>query len=113
MAAVGTLGKPYRIVYTAKNFKTGLTQISCKIIKPDLTISVRNNMCEFEDLDLKGCYYYDFETTLQDQLGDYIVIIHNPEQVHKEGLRITYQSQTQSVALDTISDGLRKNYFGG
>jgi len=112
MASIGTLGKPYRIVYTAKNFIRDLIGITCKIIRPDLTISGPYEMTEFYDEDLKGCYYYDFETTKTDELGDYIVIINNAPQALKEALRIRYESLTQSVALDVISAGLTKNYFG-
>ena len=113
MGFIGTLGKPYRIVYTAKNFVTGLTLITIKLIKPNRDISLAYSMLEFVDEDLKGCYYYDLETTKEDELGDYIAIINNPEQAHKQGYRITYQSLTQSVALDEIAGGLKKNYFGG
>lgn len=113
MASIGTLGKPYRVVYTAKGFVTGLNQIKIRVIKPDLVISELFPMAEFTEEGLTGCYYYDFNTTKEDSLGDYIVIINNPEQAHKTSLRITYQSETQSVALDSISGGLKKHYFGG
>lgn len=113
MASIGTLGKPYRVVYTAKNFVSGLSQITATVIRPDLTISPSYEMYEFDNVALKGCYYYDLETSADDPLGDYIVIINNPEQSMKDGIRITYQSETQSVALDSIAGGLAKNYFGG
>lgn len=113
MASIGTLGKPYRVVYTAKNFVAGLSQIKIRVIKPNLTLSTLLPMSEFTEEGLTGCYYYDFETTKDDSLGDYIMIIDNPEQSHKCSLRINYQSETQSVALDSISGGLKKNYFGG
>ena len=111
MASQGVLGKPYRIVYLAKNFVTGLEDLTCKIIKPDLTISEAYPLIEFEDADLKGCYYFDFLTTETDEIGDYIAVINNPEQALKEGYRITYQTATQSEALGSISEGLEKNYF--
>jgi hypothetical protein len=113
MASQGTLGKPYRVVYTSRNFVSGLSQINCRIIRPDLTISDSYALTEFTEPGLAGCYYYDFLTTEDDSLGDYIIIINNPEQSLKEGVRITYQSLTQNVALSSISKGLAKNYFGG
>ncbi len=112
MASQGTLGKPYRVVYTSKNFVPGLQQIKVRVIKPDLTLTDSYQMIEFPEDGLSGCYYYDLITREDDSLGDYIVIIDNPEQNHKEALRISYQSQTQSVALESIAGGLAKNYFG-
>ena len=112
MASIGTLGKTYRCIYAARNYVSGLTAITVRILRPNLVIDPPYPMREFDEADLKGCYYYDFETTKEDPLGDYVFIINNPEQEAKEGVRITYQSETQSVALDTISSGLRKNYFG-
>lgn len=70
-------------------------------------------MTEFTDPFLSGVYYYDHETTEDDMAGDYIVIINNTEQNHKEGFRLTYPKGQAEVILADLSEGMKKHYFGG
>jgi hypothetical protein len=109
MASEGIPGRPHRVVYTAKNFTSGLVQIALKVIRPDLTISESYSLAEFEDPFLSGVYYFDYYTAPNDPLGDYIFIISNPEQSHKEGFRIAYRS---SEDIDGSALSLKKRYFG-
>lgn len=109
----GLRGKPHRVIYTAKNFVSGLSQLSLKVICPDLVIKGPFQLTEFEDPFLSGVYYYDHLTSEDDQTGDYIFIINNPEQNHKEGFRLTYQEAQTEALLVGLSEGFQKNYFGG
>lgn len=70
----GTLGTPYRFVYTARGFTSGLT-LFAKVIKPNGSVLGTFSLVEFSDPAFVGVYYFDMLTTQLMPEGEYAIVV--------------------------------------
>ena len=87
--AIGKLGKPHRIVFSAKNFVSGLTDINIKVLKPNGSLHVNSTMAEFTESGFEGVYYYNILTTTNDPEGEYAVVINSVSQSYASNTKVT------------------------
>lgn len=94
------LGRPYPLLYLAKNGKSGLTTITAKILKPDLSVFTTLTLAEISEAGFEGRYtatvYTDAGT---DPEGEYLVAINEPNG-HPAIHRISYQKQQSDPTGD-------------
>lgn len=76
---MGQLATPYRIVYQAKNFTTGVTGVVAFVMKPNNAMAGPFPMTEMASPFL-GNYYCDFFTTSSDPQGEYLEMIFSPNE---------------------------------
>jgi len=91
------LGIPYRVVYIAQNFTTGLAGITAKVKPPTGAVRGAFALLEFAEAEFKGMYFFDFITSSVDPEGEWIVAIQDG--TNKAAHRISYETfATQSFA---------------
>jgi len=66
------LGESFSIYYIAKNYLTGLTSVSLLVTKPDQTMQGLFVMNEFDPVNRKGHYVYDYTPTME---GNYLFTV--------------------------------------
>lgn len=74
----GTIGKPYRFFYTAKNFQSGLMNVVAKVMKPSGALVGLFPLIELSDSYFSGAYYFDFTTNNSDTEGEYLISVKEP-----------------------------------
>lgn len=100
--ATGRLGKPAIISYESKNRRTGLTDITVSIIKPDQSTVGPFPLVEYAS----GFYRYSFSTTLLDPEGDYLGIISSPTEVHSAQVKLSLFQPTSSGGAEVVVGGI-------
>lgn len=89
----GFIGRPYKVVYCAKNFKTGITGITAKVLKPDGSVHSNYTLSEFSESGFEGMYFFNFLSNSVDPYGEYTVAIDSPnEGNHKAKFKIEMRS---------------------
>jgi hypothetical protein len=96
----GTLGKPYKFFYSARNFTSGLTDIIALVKKPDGSAKGTYSLSELSGSLFVGTYYFDLPTTQNEPEGEYSVIIYEQTSAHREIAKVTLQLTTGSVEQD-------------
>jgi len=88
----GKIGRPYKVVYVAKGFTTGLTNIVAKVEKPNGSYVDLFPLIEDVDSFYAGTYYFNLVTSLADPEGEYTVVIVEPTSTHREVLKVTLEN---------------------
>ena len=70
------LGVPYKIAYDAVKFRSGLTDVSVTILRPDLTLFAELLLSEVSLL--PGLYVRDLVTTTSEQTGKWLYRVSSP-----------------------------------
>lgn len=84
------LGRPYPLLYLAKNGKSGLNTITAKVLKPDLSLFANLTLVEIGESGFEGRYTATvFTDQGTDPEGEYLVAINEPNG-HKAIHRISY-----------------------
>lgn len=96
----GSLGRPYRVFYTAKNIQSGLTGIVANVMRPDGVVLGPFTLLELANTNFSGIYYFDLLTTQLMPEGEYLVTV--KEGSYKSPVKITFTLPTeQEVNIDT------------
>jgi hypothetical protein len=88
--AIAKLGTIHKLVYASKNFKSGLTNISIKVLKPDGSVHASGTMTEFSEAGFEGVYYFNVSTLINDPQGEYAAMITEPTANHKAKAKVSY-----------------------
>lgn len=67
-----TLGTPYRIFYQAKKFRSGLTDVVCRVMRPDLSVHATIPLVEVATLGFNGLYSCEVMTLASDPVGEWV-----------------------------------------
>lgn len=94
-----TLSKVERIVYNAKNNRSGLTDVALYLAKPDGSIAGPFALAEYIPLQFKGLYYFDLTTSLSDLEGEWVVSIVSPT----ESVRTPYKLRFDAPNAPIVS----------
>lgn len=87
------LGKPEKVVYTAKQLTTGLTDIKAYVMKPNGDIVGPFPLLEVDDNNFEGIYTFSFHTdSVNDEHGVYVGIIVSPSENHRTSFKLNYES---------------------
>lgn len=93
------LGRPYPVIYEAKNFKSGLTTIIGKVRKPDgafITLS----FVEMTEAGFEGTYISTlFTSSSTDPEGEYVGIVIEPD-----GYKSTFRASLEKPATTLPGD---------
>jgi len=84
---MAVLGVDERIVYEAKRYRTGLTNVVAFVTKSDLSVSGPYPLTEFSSTPFKGLYFFDLVTTLGQPEGEWMIVVYSPT----ENLRPSYK----------------------
>lgn len=87
--SIGKIGQPHKIVYASRNFVSGLSNISIKVLKPNGSVHSSGTMSEFSESGFEGIYYYDMPSNSVDPEGEYSVSITSPTEGHKAKTKVT------------------------
>lgn len=87
------LGRPARIVYQAKNSLSGLTDIIARVFKPDGSQAGNYPLIAISGVHFSGFYYFDYITSVGDDLGDYIGVVISPTEGIKTPFKINYDGK--------------------
>lgn len=74
------LGQIYRITYVAKNQKSGLSNITAKVLKPDGSIVGPLALAEIVDASFNGAYMAQYTPSTSDPEGGYVFAIASPNE---------------------------------
>lgn len=88
----GKLGRPYKVVYVAKGFVSGLTNIVAKVEKPNGAYVGLFPLIEDTDSFYAGTYYFNLVLSSSEQEGEYTVVIVEPTSTHREVLKVTMEN---------------------
>jgi hypothetical protein len=88
---LANLGVPFRICYESKNMVSGLTDVFCRVLRPDLSIAATLPMAEMTEPGFQGLYEATLPTTTSDPEGEWIARIFSPTEVHVADKRISFQ----------------------
>ena len=107
---MANLGTPERIYFQAKDFESGLTDITAYVTYANSSVAGPFLLSELSDIKFKGFYYFDFPTLITDPFGNYLGIIKSPSQDLQIPFKVEYQKvtvdQLQSV-VDTINESIK------
>ena len=92
------LGTPYRVLYEAKNLKSGLTDGKAFVVKAENSVAGLFSLSEYSFQSLAGLYYFDLITSLFDVEGEWTVMVLSPS----EGIRYPYKISFQRNPLPEI-----------
>ena len=87
--AIGKIGTIHKVEYCSKNFASGLTDVSIKILKPDGTLHDSGLMTEFSEVGFEGVYFFNMDTVSTDAEGEYSAVIISPTELHKAKMKVT------------------------
>lgn len=91
------LGTPYRVLYEAKNFLSGLTSVKAFVVKPDNSVAGLYTLSEYAFQSMSGLYYFDLMTSITDIEGEWTVMVLSPS----ESIRYTHKVSLQrNPAID-------------
>lgn len=95
---MANLGTPYRVVYAAKNFVSGVTGIVAKVMKPNnAVLGVYALSALPGGVDFAGLYYFDLITSTLDPEGEWVVVIQSPTEGIKDAQRISFSLRAEDV----------------
>tara|TARA_Y100000310_G_scaffold243676_1_gene248244 strand:- start:17606 stop:18082 length:477 start_codon:yes stop_codon:yes gene_type:complete len=77
------LGTNAKVLYEAKNQRTGLTDVEAFVTKPDGSALLPIALSELGTGVLSGFYLLEIPTSDSDPEGDWIIIINSPTEGHK------------------------------
>ena len=101
------LGVPYKIYYAAKNFKTGLTNISAKIVKSNGIVIGPILLAEIPEPGFSGTYTATIATSESDPEGDWLGIV--SETNHSYPFRVTMRQRVDTpIDIPTLAEALFK-----
>ena len=80
----GTLGKPYKFFYSARNFVSGLTDIIALVKKPDGSTHGTFPLTELSGSLFFGTYFFDLTTIQADLSGEYTIVIYEQTAIFRE-----------------------------
>lgn len=100
------LGIPYRVVYEAREHATGLSNISCRVIKPNGAIVGDFTLTEFANAAFKGFYYFDLITQDTDPEGEWIAIINSASESIRAPWRISFQKDRTAEIQSDLGEAL-------
>lgn len=87
-------------MYLSKNGKSGLTTITAKVLKPDLSLFTTLTLVEIPEAGFEGRYTANVYTNASnDVAGEYLVSINEPDG-HKAIHRISYEEQPSDPTGD-------------
>ncbi len=95
---MGFIASPYRVLYEAVGFRTGLTDVQAAILKPDNSIAGVFPMMECPT-PFSGRYYFDYITSSSDPQGEYFAMIVSPSEAQQQTLRISLYKGQQSPSI--------------
>ena len=106
---MGYVTKPYRVIYEAKNYTTGLLNVQAFIFKPNLTTAGPFPMTEMPSV-FAGRYYFDFITSAGDPEGEYVALIYSPTEGIQTTHRISlYANVVTQTSFDTAVAAINSN----
>ena len=98
------LGQAERITYTAKELRSGLSDIEGYVKKPSGVTIGPFPLVEFSDTLFKGIYYFDFQTNLlTDDYGTYIVMVVSPTEKHRTPVKIVFDKLSIGELNDIVA----------
>lgn len=104
------INEPYKFVYVAKNFTSGLTDVKLVVYKPNMVKLGVYDLIEVNAGDGKGVYYYDFNDA--DIPGTYIFVCNSASCPLKDARTLHFDSRllnaetTAEVTKNAIFDEL-------
>lgn len=109
---MGYVSSPYRVLYEAKGFRSGLTNVQAVIMKPDQSIAGPFTMTEMPSV-FAGRYFFDFITSSSDPEGEYFAAIFSPTENFQTTFRLSLYQKTATQAslnasVTSISDELEE-----
>ncbi len=91
------LGRPYPIIYEAKNFKSGLTTIIGKVRKPDGTF-ITLSFVEISESGFEGTYISTlFTSSSSDPEGEYLGVVIEPD-----GYKASFRASLEKPQSGTL-----------
>lgn len=90
------LGLPYRIIYEAKDLRSGLVDVFARIRKPNGVWIGPFPLTEESDPSMAGIYTYNLSTALADPEGEWYGHIDSPTENHRVGIRISFSRSSGS-----------------
>ena len=87
------LGRPFPILYLSNNGESGLSTITAKVLKPDLSVFTSLTLVEIAEAGFEGRYTATVFTTTSDIEGEYLISINEPNG-YKSISRISYDLPT-------------------
>lgn len=111
---MATLGKKYTVVYESKNLRTGITGITTTIKKPDGSTIGAFSLTEYSEPEFSGIYYAEFNTSVNDPVGEWIGVINSPnEGNYSRAYRISFfLPESSSITVQDIVDGVWNAQIG-
>jgi hypothetical protein len=77
------LGTKARVLYEAKNQRSGLTDVQAFVTKPDGSALLTIALNELGAGIGSGFYFFELQSSVSDPEGDWIIIINSPTEGHK------------------------------
>lgn len=94
------VGQTFRVHYIAKGFRTGLTDVTMVVYKPDGSKQGVYTLSEVNLGDGKGIYYYDYVDS--DIAGTYLFVINSLSHPKKDAKQVYFDSS--DVLVDWNDD---------
>lgn len=109
---MGYVSIPYRVVYEARGFTPGLTDVRALIIKPDSSIAGPYALTEMPSA-FRGRYFFDFITSASDPEGEYMAMIVSPSENIQTTVRLSLYARAVSKvhfddSVSAITDQLEE-----
>lgn len=103
------LGTPEKVIYTARNLLTGLTDIVAYIMKPDNSIVGPFALTEIANVNFTGLYTFDFITDVNnDEYGVYTGKIVSPTEDITVPFKLSYMP-LDILQLNEIQDNIKES----
>lgn len=95
----GIIGKPYKILYSSRNFVSGLTDIIAQVKKPDGSLHANYSLLEISGTMFQGTYSFDLASTQNDTKGEYSVVIEEQTSGTKQISKVSLQSESSGGSI--------------
>jgi len=95
------INEPYKIVYIAKNFTSGLTDVELIVFKPNMSKMGVYVLTEMQDPEGAGIYYIDFNDA--DVVGVYTFVVDSVTMPLKD-VRSLYFDQRFPIVVNPMMD---------
>lgn len=99
------LGSAYRLVYEARNFRVGLTDVVATVIKSDSSKIGPISLVESTESGFEGVYLANIPTSEADPIGEWIGLISSASDGLKSTFRMSMQKVSSGGGSSDISDG--------
>jgi hypothetical protein len=103
------LGVPFKLVYWAKNAKTGLTSISAKIMRSDGLVIGPLIMTEVvSDSSFSGSYSATYSPGVNDPEGNYTFVISSPNENGHKAFKTEYFEKRADIDVSGLDIAINR-----